>query len=732
MYNEASIKQAKWITAPKEIESPIIERRFFTGDCICGRIEISAFGFFILSINGKRVGDEYYLPSNSLFRERALSDLIYPISDEFTYRCYYSEYDITSYLQEGENLLEIHLGNGWYRQTERVAEGMMCFGESLGAIYAITFTDDLGEKIIYSDGTERCRESQIQYSQLFIGEKHDARLLWEQKQYFPVEVDETISTKLSPEDSIPDRIVREVQPKLIFCEGERKVYDVGENVSGVVAVKVRPAWGEEVKIRFSENISGSQLDFFSTGSQYITASGKPQIMEDVFVGDGEEHCFSPLFVWHAFRYFEILGKGETISVSVVHSDVKQTGFFVSDSDELNLFFRAYVRSQLNNMHGGVPSDCPHRERLGYTGDGQICAPAAMMIFDCKAFYRKWIRDIFDSQDKKSGHVNHTAPFSGGGGGPGAWGCAAVIVPYRFYQEYGDVSVVAEYYEKMKRWIDYLEKHSEADLVTHEEKGGWCLGDWCTPEKTEIPESFVNTCYFIKSLKIMEEFSSLLGKKTDCAYFVALRKRAEEAVKKTFYNEKSGRFSDGVQGADAYAVWVGLGGEKTLSAVASQYERMKHFDTGFVGTDILCEVLFEHDMQDVAYELLTSHELGSFPYMIDRGATTLWEDWDGSNSHDHPMFGASARYLISYLLGIRQREGSVGFQNTIIAPKIPKKLKWASGGRMTKWGEIRVKWHKEKEKIFFEIMIPNGMTCEFFYGGKEQTLRGGNHMIVLPL
>lgn len=732
MHNEANIKHAKWIIAPKEMESPVMERRFFVGSCIRGRIEISSFGFFILSINGKRIGNEYYLPSNSLFRERALSDLIYPISDEFTYRCYYSEYDIMPYLQEGENLLEIHLGNGWYRQTERVAEGNMCFGESLGAVYAIAFTDELGEKVIYSDGTEQCRTSHVSYNQLFIGEQHDARLLRKKKQYFPVDVDESVSAELSPEDSVPDRVIGEIQPKLIFVEGERKVYDVGENISGFVTAVVHPEWGEELKIRFSENRNGNQLDFFSTGSQYITASGKPQIMEDVFVGDGEEHRFSPLFVWHAFRYFEIFGKGEAISVSVVHSDVKQTGFFESDSEELNLFFRAYVRSQLNNMHGGVPSDCPHRERLGYTGDGQICAPAAMAIFDCKAFYRKWIRDIFDSQDKKSGHVNHTAPFAGGGGGPGAWGCAAIIVPYRFYQEYGDVSVAAEYYENMKRWIGYLEKHSEGGLVTHEEEGGWCLGDWCTPEKTEILESFVNTCYFINSLKMMEKFANLFEQKTDCEYFVALRRQAEEAVKRTFYDEKTGQFAEGVQGADAYGVWAGLGDERTLSAVANKYERMNRFDTGFIGTDILCGVLFEHDMQDIAYGLLTSHELGSFPYMLNRGATTLWEDWDGSNSHDHPMFGASARYLISYLLGIRQREGSVGFQNTIIAPKIPKKLNRASGGRMTKWGKVHVEWYKEKEKIRFEIVIPNGMTCDFFYGGEEQSLVAGRHALVLPL
>ena len=156
-------------------------------------------------------------------------------------------------------------------------------------------------------------------------------------------------------------------------------------------------------------------------------------MEDVFVGDGATHTFAPQFVWHAFRYLEVTGPGvQSVSVAVVHADTPVTAAFECSSPELNWLFDAYVRTQLDNMHGGVPSDCPHRERLGYTGDGQVCAPAAMLMLDSRAFYRKWIRDIFDSQDKTTGHVNHTAPFAGGGGGPGGWGCAAVTVPYHFY------------------------------------------------------------------------------------------------------------------------------------------------------------------------------------------------------------------------------------------------------------------------------------------------------------
>ncbi len=366
---ESHLQHAKWVTAPKELAAPIIVRSFSLRTPQRGEIALSALGFFVLFVNGKRVGNEYFLPSNSLFCRRDFEDLLYPISDEFTYRCYYSVYDITPYLREGENTIEIHLGDGWYRQKERIAEGTMKFGDALGTIYAMRLTDDTSEHTILSDGTERSRKSPIVYSQLFYGEIYDATA---ESGEFGVDILSLPETKLSPEDSAPDRVIRKITPKLLFSDGNRKLYDAMENISGFATLSVYAARGEKVVVRFAENLKEGQLDFVSTGSDYQNPEGKPQIMEDVFIGDGERHEFQPMFVWHAFRYFEVRGVGEAVSVSVVHSDVPKTAAFHSSSAELNWLFDAFLRTQLNNMHGGVPSDCPHRERLGYTGDGQFC------------------------------------------------------------------------------------------------------------------------------------------------------------------------------------------------------------------------------------------------------------------------------------------------------------------------------------------------------------------------
>ena len=728
MYLDRELKAAKWITAPTEFASPVISRSFSVQNPQAGQIAVSALGFFTLFVNGRRVGEDYFLPSNSLFRKRNLESLLYPISDKFTCRCYYSTYDLTSYLREGENTLEIALGDGWYRQLERVAEGAMTFGDALGAVYALSLTDDSGERILHSDGNEACRSTARIESQLFIGETYDARIDKEKEYtYDGVSVLVLPETLLTPEDTVPDRVIRRLKPVLLSDNGSRRIYDTGENISGFVTLSTRAKWGERVRMRFAEVLKDGELDFESAGCHYICSSGRPQIMEDVFIGDGEEHLFEPMFVWHAFRYFEVIGDGEPVSVAVLHSDTPVTSSFDSDSKELNWLFEAFLRTQLNNMHGGVPSDCPHRERLGYTGDGQVCAPAAMTMLDCKAFYRKWIRDIFDSQDTVGGHINHTAPFSGGGGGPGGWGCAAVIVPYHYYRYFGDTKPLTEHYDGMKKWISYLTSRLEDGLVVREEEGGWCLGEWITLEKTVIPEPLVNTCYYVKSLRCLEEISDAIGEDRDIPGFQKLRTEAEMALIRHYYSEETGSFDGGIQGADAFVIFAGLGDRRTFRNLADKYRSLGHFDTGFLGTDILCGLLFEGGEEDLVVDLLTSHDLGSFGYMMDRGATTIWEDWRGHSSHDHPMFGACARYLLSHILGIRQKEGSAAFEKTVIAPCIPKKLHWAAGSMTLPAGEVSVKWERTSESIRFTIVLPEKFFCDFEYRGSTRKLYPGKNI-----
>ncbi len=724
---EAELKSAQWVTIPESFESGVISRSFCVKTPIKAEILISALGFYILYINGKRINNGYFQPLNSLFRERDLSSLSYAINDQFTYRCYYDKYDISEHLVNGENTIEIVLGNGWYKQKERIAEGNMSFGDCLGTIYAIS----LGDAFVKSDGSEKSRSNGIIYNQLFIGEIYDARIDRDKNyQYSNVEIISLPETELTFCEAPADQITRRIKPQLIFEDKKRKIYDAGENISGFATLKTTASDGERVVMRFAEHIKNGEIDFESTGSVYNTLTKSQQIMEDIFIGDGRTHIFEPSFVWHAFRFVEVIGEGEIESIAVVHSNVKTNAEFESDTKELNWLFDAFQRTQLNNMHSGVPSDCPHRERLGYTGDGQVCAPAGMLMFSSREFYRKWIRDIFDSQDKKTGHVNHTAPFAGGGGGPGGWGCAAILVPYYYYKHYGDSSVIDEYYVKMKKWIYYLKDHCENGLLVREEDNGWCIGEWLTLDDPAIPEALVNTCYFIKVLRIMEEVAKT---PEDAIEFSNLRKIAESAVIKSYYNNTTGSFADGVQGADAFALFAGLGDDRTFNNLLQKYTALSHFDTGFLATDMLCGLLFDRGAVDTAYQLLTSHECGSFGYMMDRGATTIWENWQGTLSHNHPMFGSCARFLISAILGIRvQRKPDLSLE-LVINPQIPQKMNWAKGSlKLPDGGNVQVNWEKSNNHISFEIILSEIAEGYFEYNNTKKTIYDGINCINIAL
>lgn len=716
------LSSAKWVGALPECQSPMIIRRFTAADINKATLFITGLGYFEAKINGNLVTEDRFLPLITDYEPRDLSKFIYPLHDTTTHRVYYCQFDITELLCDGENVLTIQLGNGWYRQAERDAEGATSFGHILKTIFSLQMDTANGPVTIDSDGSETWRGSEIVYTQLFIGEIVDPTtpMGFERK----VDILPAPDAALSPQIGTPDRCIRTITPKCIASIGNRKIYDAGENVSGVVRVHTSAPYGSRLVLRFAENLHNNMdLDFDSTGSFYPCVSGRYQIMTDAFISDGTARTFEPKFVWHAFRYFDIVGDFDDLEVLVIHSDCSVIAQFESPSEGLNYLFDAYIRTQLNNMHGSIPSDCPHRERLGYTGDGQACAKTAMMLLDSQEFYRKWIQDILDCQDKESGHVQHTAPLMGGGGGPGGWGCAMVIVPYHYYRQYGDASILEQCYEPMRHWIEYLKAHSENGLIVREEEGGWCLGDWCTlVEPVQIPTAYVNSCFFLKILEMLTEIAPVVGHSEHIPEYVELRESITQAIRRDYFNPETGCYLNNLQGADAYALWVGLAGEDTARNMAQRYDELGHFDTGFLGTDILMEMLCKFGHIDTALKLLESEELGSYLYMKRQGATTIWENWGHGSSDDHPMFGACVRQLFSSILGIDQKASSVGYQELRIAPQIPAALRWVNGSMQLPAGKVSVNWKKDISQIHFYITVPQNAV--FVYGDKELSLTPG--------
>lgn len=516
----------------------------------------------------------------------------------------------------------------------------------------------------------------------------------EETPWYPVRLLPPLETTLMNQTCPADRVMRTLTPRLVLEENGRRIYDCGENITGYVAVRTHGGAGKEIVVRHSEELtqSGEALDFSSAG-------GEGQIQSAAYVCDGLSRICHPHFCWQAFRYFELIGPGDAHHVAVVHANVEVTAEFSCSNGTLNWLFEAYLRTQLCNMHCGVPSDCPHRERLGYTGDGQLTAPTVLMTLDAQAFLRKWMEDIADGQGD-NGHIQHTAPYNGGGGGPGGWGGAIYLIPQAFYQHTGQTELLARYLPHLLHWLDYMHSRSEKGLVVREEPNGWCLGEWVVPGQrgceVPLPEPFVNTYYYIKGIDAALAFAALTG--SELPNRQTLLERREDSVRamhEAYYDPSTGSFCRGVNGADAFALDLGLGDARLFDNLAAKYEREGILDTGICGTPLLLGALFEQGRGDLALRLMTAPHGPSFEAMRKAGATTLWEYWEGENSHSHPMFGACVRYLMEYVLGVRQEKGTAGYVSPIVKPADIPDITWARGSILTPRGRIRVEWERNE-------------------------------------
>ncbi|MBR3588650.1 MAG: GNAT family N-acetyltransferase [Clostridia bacterium] len=701
-----------WFGFEENTEAAVMRKTFLCENVKNAKVQFVSLGFCEPYFNGKKLTEYKFIPAWTNYEKRDYSGASYPIKDIMTHRCYFLQYDISDLINNGKNVFSLHIGNGWYGQYEQKAENMQPYGQ-IKYCFKITLTDENGnEEIIVSDGSEKWKKSHIEKASLYLNETVNGTLFDEN--IFEADLDDTSwlspvkkekpLTVLEKQYFAGDSVKYSLTPTLLFKKNDKKMYDIGKNVSGLPIIKFNDdaQIGEKAIVKYCEILD-------ENNEMYLrTTGGDWRLQCDTFI-NGKNNCpMTTTFTWRAGRLIEIEGNAELIRFDVVNSDVPLTSEFYSDNETLNWLFEAYASTQSNNIHSFVPSDCPHRERLGYTGDGQLCSAAAMTMYDSEDLYRKWLQDIADSQDIYNGHVQHTAPFYGGGGGPGGWGGAIAIVPYHHYRFYKDKGLIEKYYPAILAYIDYMEKHSDNGIVVREEEGGWCLGDWCAPENNNlIPESFVNTYYMIKTLLIAIEIAEELGKNEDIPSLEEKLIYVQNSFMNEFFDEETGSFLGGIQGTDAYAIDINMGDERTLENLVNKYESIGTYDTGIFGTDLVTRVLFEKGYGELAVRLMTNEGEISFYNMKKQGATTLWENWDGCDSHSHPMFGAVCEYLFKYILGIRQPENSYGFEKVIISPaKIPTLN--VKGSITTKYGKISVEVKYTDGVQSVKYSVPEGI------------------------
>ncbi len=715
---------AKWLGADEYSEDKlfILRGSFSVEKVKKATLRVIGLGFFHCFINGKRVGNDLFLPLNTDFEKRDN----FPFNEVISgHRVYVPEYDITSMLNDGVNVIAVHFGGGWYTCEDEVKYG------DAKAIWRVFGEDINGEFDCVSSESDKISASYVKeynFTEYEIQDLTNRNVNAVNRDFDDIDWKNAVAAKpLDTEylfsDCPPDRVCEILEAVKTKKSEEYTVYDCGKNISGYPVIRLNGKAGDKVTVLFSEELDSKgkiNLDF-----------NHDQKAE--FICRGVRESVRPLFTWFAFRYFAVYGDAEVENVEVIHSDIKVTSSFKSDNDLLNWIHDTFVNTQLTNMHAGIPSDCPHIERRGYTGDGQLACHAAMNILDAESFYRKWINDIRDCQDKLTGHVQYTAPYTHSGGGPGGWGSAIVEVPYQFYKHYGDSSVLEECYPNMLRYFDYLEAHSQANLVISDKEGEWCLGDWCTPISVVLPAPFVNNYFYVKALSRCVEIARVIGKTEDIPVFEKRISERKAAMMSAYFNKWDGNFLGGQQGANAFAVDIGIGDERTYKNTVDYYKKLGGYDTGIFGTDILTRVLFEKGDSQLAADLLLSESVHSFAEMRRLGATTLWEYWPGSlrdRSHNHPMFGAVTAYLYDYLLGIRAKNGSDAYSEIIIAPIIVDGINFIDGYRTINTGKVCVTYRKTENSVEFEIIIPENQPAEFVFGDKKQKLRAGINKFVV--
>lgn len=722
--------KAKFIApSDKDCQSPYIRKTFVAEEVKNAKITICGLGFFELFINGRRVGDDIFVPAFSLYNYRENKNMSYYNGDHFTYRTYSVEYDLKEYIKDGVNTIVVHLGNGWYGETGNYDERVDAFGNPK-LVYKLALEDKNGEQLIVSDETHKWKPSFILHNRLYLGEKQDLRLYdemifknnyddsqWENVVEAPVH-----ESSYDIQEVEPDRIIETIIPVAVKDLGDVTVYDCGVNMTGYVVVHCDKA-GETVEINHAEELKEDfTLDLITSASDR-----KPQ--RDIYISDGISEMH-PRFSWHGFRYFTLTNNAKPVKACMIHSDIKVTSHFESDNPNLNWLYEAYIRTQLENMHCGIPSDCPTRERLGYTGDGQLCIDAAALMLDGRKFYKKWMRDIVDSQCSLTGHVNHTAPYMGGGGGVGGWGSAIIHVPYVYYRIYDDPSLAVEYFPQMLSFMRYLDSRCFSGFITCGEKQNWNLGDWGFSKQHEyiVPQNYVNTYFYVRCLEEMSEMCALVDKEDMIPSFTQKIEISKNAMKAAYLSSQDGNFFGNYQGANVFGIDLGIGDERTYLNTCEKYAKTREYDTGIFATDILTRLFFEKGNAQIAYGLLTSENDVSFGNMMKNGATTLWEYMWGpiaaTMSHNHPMFGAVTRQLFQGFLGINQRKGTCGYKNIIIDPAVVRGMNYFSGYIDVGFGKIGVTVRCTDKNTFYTFEIPEGVKAVFRFEANNYVLKPG--------
>ncbi len=711
-------------------------------DVVRARLYATAHGIYTVQLNGSRVGDQELAPGWTSYLHRLRSQT----------------YDITEQLVPGRNAIGAHLSDGWYRGRIGFHGGIWDnYGHDLSLLsqLELTLADGSVHIVPLADGW-RWSPGPVSAASLYDGESYDARL--EADGWADVGFDDTdwndavvierseFSARIEPSIGVPVRVIEEFPPVAVERRpGGRIRLDFGQNISGRLKLRVAGEAGTTIRLHHAEVLEDDEL-----ATRPLRTA--PSVDSYTLRGGGVE-SWAPTFTIHGFRFAEVEGwpgdlhDGDVLA-EVIHSDMRRTGWFSTDHPLIDKLHENTVWSMRDNFVD-LPTDCPQRdERLGWTGDIQVFAPAASFLFDSGGTLASWLRDLASEQGD-DGWVPNFVPWIECGfprDSSAAWGDASVIVPWTMYQRNGDRRILEEQYASMVRWVDHsAAKRDDGGLI----RTGMQLGDWLDPiAPPEDPGAgrtdayLVANAYLVESARIVALTAKLLGRQVDANFYRGLTEATAVAFRREYLGT-GGVLVNETPTSLSLAICFGLlTGEDERAAAG---ERLAHLvrdggyrvQTGFVGTPIICDALAAVGQVAVAYRLLTETANPSWLYPVTMGATTIWERWDsmlpdGSvnpgemTSFNHYALGAVVDFLHRVVAGLAP--GAPGYRHLRIEPRPMGLLARASAELDTPYGRAASRWVRSGDQVELEVLVPPGVTASIVLpgGGAAHEVGSGTH------
>lgn len=728
--------KGKWITDTYDYNvkpAPYFRKEFSAKKEIeSARAYIAVGGLYELSINGQRIGDHRLDPTYTRFDRRNL----------------YVTYDITEKLRQGENAIGVLLGNGWYNHQSTA----VWYFDKAPWRARPKFCLDL--RITYSDGSVETVSSgqdwqialsPVIFNSIYTAEHYDARLEqpgWNLPGFAGEGWRNAMATNAPSQNIVaqalhPIRNVTEISAVEMKKQGERTwLFDFGRNMAGVTKMKVSGLGGTTIRLKHVERLdSAGRADMSNIDVHYRPTDDSDPFQTDIFIlsGEGEDE-FMPRFNYKGFQYVEVTADQplkltkDNLTAYFMHSDVPPVGKINSSSSTLNKIWKAANASYLSNLFG-YPTDCPQREKNGWTGDAHIAIETGLYNYEGITVYEKWLDDHRDEQ-QPNGVLPAIIPTDGWGyhwaNGPD-WTSTIAIIPWNIYLFYGDSRILEENYENIKWYVDYIDENYPSGITD------WGLGDW-VPVKSKTPKEFTSTAYYYVDATILSETAKILGKTKDAEKYSALAEKIKKAVNKKYLDRETGMYGSSLQTELSVALHWGLVPEDLIPKVAENLaERViadeKHIDVGLLGTKAILNALSENGYADLAYEVASQETFPSWGWWIVNGATTFYENWpldaDSDISMNHIMFGEINAWYYKALGGIFPDEEQPGFKNVILKPNFVSGLERFEAIHEGPYGIIVSSWKKQGRGVEYSVEIPANSTATLYLTATELSEKGKN-------